>query len=210
MGLQTRKGKESIENETLVILGIDFGTTYVKLARVLHDGRIDVVRSSGKDLQVETAIFLGEDRTEFGQRASNMAGGAPDRYLIEFKRQFGEFDDQGKAITLFVDPKTEQEYSPVDLAALFLRNMKDTVEKTLNASIGAVVISCPAHFKDPARRQVQEAGEAAELKVLGVIDEPVAAAMDYFGESGKTGSYLVFDLGGGTFDVTIVESNESG
>jgi molecular chaperone DnaK len=210
MTLKNAKIKKSTKNEDVVIIGIDSGTTYVKVARVLTDGRIEVVRVNGKDWQLETAIFLGEDRTEFGQRATNMAVSAPERYMIEFKRQFGEFDDQGNALVMYVDPKSHKEYSAVDLAALYLGHVKETVEKTLNASIGGVVISCPAHFKDPARRQVQEAGEAAGFNVLGIIDEPVSAAMAYFAETREQGTFIVFDLGGGTLDVTIIEATENG
>ena len=193
-----------------LIVGIDFGTTFSKIARVMEDGQVEVVRNNGKDLQIPTVIFLGENGEEYGHRANNLSITDPDRLMMEFKRHLGETDGEGNPLVIYVDPKTNREYSVVDLVSLFLKNLKETVEKELSASVGGVVISVPAYFQDLARRQLMEGAKQAGLKVLGLIDEPVAASMAYAVDGEKKGKYLVYDLGGGTFDVTLVEVDETG
>ena len=199
---------KTLESEPL-ILGVDYGTTFTKLARVDDTGRLEVVRSNGRDLQLPTTVQLTKKGPEFGQRAINYALADPDNFHAEFKRFLGEVDSEGNPVVMCIDPATGKERTTPDLVAMYLRHVKETVESELQAEVGASVLTVPAYFTDRQRRQAKQASEDAGLKPLELLDEPVAAAMSYHAEHKKDGEYLVFDLGGGTFDATIVSCEGS-
>lgn len=184
------------------VVGIDFGTTYSAIAFMEGNKPEIIPNKRGKRVTPSVVAFSKSGEILIGEPAKNQAILNPERTISSIKRYMGS------------DYRVEIEgrvFRPQDIAALIIRKLKEDAEEFLGESIKEAVITVPAYFSDAQRQATKEAGELAGLKVLRIINEPTAAALAYGlgkGNSDKELKILVFDLGGGTFDVSILEIAE--
>jgi molecular chaperone DnaK len=177
------------------ILGIDFGTTNSVVA-VIRDGKLDVLRD-GEEAILPSVVGLDSDgRMLVGTPARNQWTLAPERTVRSVKRRMGE-----EARLKMGD----QQYTPQEIAAIIIRTLKDRAEKQIGHPVGKAVITVPAFFNETQREATREAGELAGLEVVRIINEPTAASLTYKASDEGMERLLVYDLGGGTFDVSIVQ-----
>ncbi len=187
-----------------IIVGIDLGTTNSEVA-VVRDGQ-PMVLSEDDDPIVPSFVGLAEDgRLLVGQAAKNQWALRPERTIRSIKRQMG----QDVQVTL-----GETSYSPQEISAMILRTLKQRAERELGQEVRKAVITVPANFNDSQRQATREAGELAGLEVVRILTEPTAAALTYnpqvaAGETPQAEHILVYDLGGGTFDVSIVHAEHN-
>lgn len=182
-----------------LIVGIDLGTTYSAVAKIDDTGRAVIVRDTdGANITPSVVSFKSATNTVTGQIAKKQIG--QKSTFSRFKRDMGT--------------RTSYEsewghHSPTQLSTLVLRKLKDETEKVERAVIAEAVITIPANFSNEAREATLAAAKAAGLTVKYIINEPTAAAMYFAQTSGQqlSGVYAVFDVGGGTFDVSIVRAN---
>lgn len=181
------------------IAGIDLGTTFSALSILNEIGKPQIVPNSEGDRLTPSALYFDEENGDIiriGTEAINSRHINPGRSVRWIKRYMGDSDYQKK-----ID---ERLWSPVELSGLILRKLKQDAELEYT-SIEDVVISVPAHFDEVRRKATMDAGSAAGFNVIGIVNEPVAAALYYATSQEVNGKILVYDLGGGTFDVTIIE-----
>ncbi|MGB7418978.1 MAG: molecular chaperone DnaK [Erythrobacter sp.] len=202
------------------VIGIDLGTTNSCVA-VMDGGKPKVIENSeGARTTPSIVAFTKDGERLIGQPAKRQAVTNPDNTLFAIKRLIGRrFDDpmtkkdmelvpydivKGKNGDAWVEAGGE-EYSPSQISAFILQKMKETAESYLGEDVKQAVITVPAYFNDAQRQATKDAGQIAGLEVLRIINEPTAAALAYGmdKEDGKT--IAVYDLGGGTFDVSILE-----
>lgn len=177
-----------------IVLGIDLGTTNSEVA-VVRDGQSRVIDVDGSRL-VPSVVGLADDGAMLvGQSAHNQYALHPERTVRSIKRRMGE----DTRVNL-----GDQEYSPQEISALILRRLKQAAEIELGAPITRAVITVPAYFSDAQRQSTRDAGELAGLDVVRIINEPTAAALAYEADHSGSRTILVYDLGGGTFDVSVV------
>ena len=179
--------------------GIDLGTTN-SLISVLEDGVPKLVRNALGGVLTPSVVGLADDGSVLvGQAAKERLITQPGKTAASFKRFMGS------AHATVLDRKT---FRPEELSALVLRALKADAEAYLGKPLDEAVISVPAYFNDHQRKATMDAGRLAGLKVERLVNEPTAAALAYgFGDVGE-GKYLIFDLGGGTFDVSILDKYE--
>lgn len=181
---------------TPLIIGIDLGTTNSEVAFV-KGNRPQVLKVDGNAIFPSCVGVDQDDRLIVGQEARNQAVAYPERTVLSIKREMG----RNKKVSL-----ADQSYSPQEISALILKDLKEKAEQAMGESVGHAVITVPAYFTDAQRNATREAGAIAGLEVVRIINEPTAAALAY-GENRageETRTVLVYDLGGGTFDVSIV------
>ena len=202
------------------VIGIDLGTTNSCVA-VMDGGKPKVVENSeGARTTPSIVAFTKDNERLIGQPAKRQAVTNPDNTLFAIKRLIGRrFDDpmtkkdmelvpydivKGKNGDAWVEAGGE-EYSPSQISAFILQKMKETAESYLGETVTQAVITVPAYFNDAQRQATKDAGQIAGLEVLRIINEPTAAALAYGldKEEGKT--IAVYDLGGGTFDISVLE-----
>ncbi|MEM7111961.1 MAG: Hsp70 family protein [Chloroflexota bacterium] len=181
------------------VIGIDLGTTMSAMAVIDEVGRPKMVANSDGDTLTPSAILIkGNDRV-VGSRAKRSAKARPESVAQLVKRHMNEGD------WVFTD-KDGQKHRPEELSALILKKLKQGAEKALGEPVTKAVITVPAYFGDLERNRTKQAGEIAGFEVLGIINEPTAAAIAYGIDKGERNStILVYDLGGGTFDVTVMQ-----
>jgi molecular chaperone DnaK len=177
-------------------VGIDLGTTNSVVAAIdegqpwaIPDENGEVILPSCVGLDVSGKLLVGQD-------AIRQYAAAPERTIKSIKRQMG------------TDQKTrlgDREYLPQEISAIILRTLKHRAETTLGETVTQAVITVPAFFTDAQRQATKEAGDIAGFEVLQILNEPTAAALTYDFRTDETERVLVYDLGGGTFDVSIVE-----
>ncbi len=180
--------------------GIDLGTTYSCIARLDSNGNPEVIRNNEDDSNMVASVvfFENENNVVVGQAAKENIETDGDRVVQFVKREIGKRDMR----TYEFDGKT---YTPVEISALILTRLKNLVESQGN-NIEDVVITVPAYFGLEERSATKQAGELAGLHVLSLINEPTAAALSYCARQFQEDrTILVYDLGGGTFDVTVVK-----
>lgn len=179
------------------VLGIDLGTTN-SLCAVFEDGAPRLVRNAhGADLTPSVVGVLDGGEVVVGEAAREWMSTRPERTVACFKRWMGE----DRVVEL-----GERRFTAPELSALVLRSLKADAEADLGVEVTDAVITVPAYFNEVQRRATKRAGELAGLRVLRVIHEPTAAALAYgFHDARESRTLLVFDLGGGTFDVTVME-----
>src|SRR3954462_6056690 len=202
------------------VIGIDLGTTNSCVA--VMDGKTPKVIENAEGMRTTPSIVAFTDDGErlVGQPAKRQAVTNPDRTIFAVKRLIGRgYDDpmveKDKKLVPYkivragngdawveVDGKT---YSPSQISAFILQKMKETAEAYLGQKVEQAVITVPAYFNDAQRQATKDAGKIAGLEVLRIINEPTAAALAYGLDKAKTGTIAVYDLGGGTFDVSILE-----
>lgn len=178
------------------VVGIDLGTTNSLIA-TLDEGQPWVIPDEEGELLLPSYVGLsGTGELLVGQAAFRQYAAAPERTVKSIKRQMGT--DYSVALG-------ERDYRPQEISAIVLRSLKQRAEETLEEEITQAVITVPAYFTDAQRQATKEAGEIAGFEVLQILNEPTAAALVFDDRSEDTENVLVYDLGGGTFDVSIVE-----
>ncbi len=176
------------------IIGIDLGTTNSEVA-VVADGNVEVIKIDDHE-QLPSVVGIGEDGGLLvGTPARNQYVLYPERTVRSIKREMG------KESSFHLG---DRDYTPQEISAMILRRLKQAAEAYLGATVTKAVITVPAYFSDAQRQATRDAGAIAGLEVVRIINEPTAAALTY--ESGHEGNkrILVYDLGGGTFDVSVV------
>ena len=184
---------------TDIIVGIDLGTTNSEVA-IHRGGRVEVLTdNAGRKILPSVVGFDQDGELLVGEEARNQFLLWPDRTVRSIKRRMGS--DQKL-------PLAGQEYLPQEISAMILRRLKDTAESRLGQPVSKAVITVPAYFSDAQRQATREAGEIAGLEVVRIINEPTAAALVYEAGQHQGKRILVYDLGGGTFDVSVVRIEE--
>ena len=179
-----------------LIVGIDLGTTNSEIA-IVENGQPRVLTEDGDPI-LPSIVGLSEDgRLLVGKAARNQWVLAPERTVKSIKRKMG----QDVKVALGAD-----EYRPQEISAMILRTLKARAERELNVPVRKAVITVPAYFNDSQRQATREAGELAGLEVVRILNEPTAAALTYNPDQSRAERILVYDLGGGTFDVSIVHT----
>src|SRR5262250_97111 len=202
------------------VIGIDLGTTNSCVA--VMEGKTPKVIENAEGMRTTPSIVAFTDDGErlVGQPAKRQAVTNPERTIFAVKRLIGRrYDDpmvdKDKKLVPYkitkasngdawveVDSKT---YSPSQISAFILQKMKETAEAYLGQKVEQAVITVPAYFNDAQRQATKDAGRIAGLEVLRIINEPTAASLSYGLDKQKTGTIAVYDLGGGTFDISILE-----
>lgn len=185
--------------ENKQVFGIDLGTTYSCIAVVDElSGKPYVISNAEGDLTTPSVVYFEDAETRVvGKEAKNTAVLEPDRVVAMVKRNMGALDWRWSF--------EGEEFSPEEISAYILRKVVGDAEQNLGVRPEDVVITCPAYFGIPQRDATAAAGRIAGLNVLEVINEPTAAAISYGLQDDKDQVVLVYDLGGGTFDVSIIE-----
>lgn len=179
------------------VIGIDLGTTNSCVA-VLEGGDPVVIPNSEGNRTTPSVVAFGKDGERIvGEPAKRQAVTNPDRTISSIKRHMGS----NHKVTI-----GDKEYTPQDISAMILQKLKADAEAYLGEKVTDAVITVPAYFKDSQRQATKDAGKIAGLNVLRIINEPTAASLAYGLDKGDTQQkILVYDLGGGTFDVSILE-----
>ena len=181
-----------------IIIGIDLGTTNSVVSYVQADGKVKVIPNpEGKNTTPSAVAFKAGGEEIIGDAAKRQAVINPDT-VLSIKRLMGT--DQKVAVKVL-----NKSFSPQEISAKVLAYMKKYAEDSLGQKIQKAVITVPAYFNDAQRQATKDAGQIAGLEVVRIINEPTASALAYGLESKKAGKILVYDLGGGTFDVSILE-----
>ncbi|MDP4292706.1 MAG: Hsp70 family protein, partial [Bacteroidota bacterium] len=201
------------------IIGIDLGTTNSCVAVMEGNEPIVIPNSEGRRTTPSIVAFTENGERKVGDPAKRQAITNPHKTVFSIKRFMGEtYDRVGKEIRRvpFIVERGENNtprvkiddrlYSPQEISAVILQKMKKTAEDYLGQTVTEAVITVPAYFSDSQRQATKEAGEIAGLNVRRVINEPTAAALAYgLDKMHKDIKIAVFDLGGGTFDISILE-----
>ena len=202
------------------VIGIDLGTTNSCVA-VMDGKEAKVIENSEGARTTPSMVAFTESKEKLvGQSAKRQAVTNPENTLFAIKRLIGRnFEDKlvkddsglvpykivkGDNGDAWVEARSEK-YSPSQITAFILQKMKETAESYLGESVTQAVITVPAYFNDAQRQATKDAGKIAGLEVLRIINEPTAAALAYGLDKKKTGTVAVYDLGGGTFDISILE-----
>ena len=201
------------------VIGIDLGTTNSCVA-VMDGGESEVITNAeGGRTTPSMVAFAKDDERLVGQTAKRQAVTNPTKTISSVKRYMGRRFDEVKNelgdIPYSVEAGNkdqavikidEAEHTPPEISAMVLQKMKQTAEDFLGESVDKAVITVPAYFNDSQRQATKDAGTIAGLEVLRIVNEPTAAALAYgLDKSGKNEKIAVYDLGGGTFDISILE-----
>ena len=178
------------------ILGIDLGTTNSAFA-VMEGGEPEIIVNAEGDRTTPSVVAFTDDERLVGRPAKNQAIQNPERTIASIKRHMGEEDH-----TVDIDGEG---YSPEEISAMILQKIKRDAEDYLGDDVEKAVITVPAYFSDRQRQATKDAGEVAGFEVERIINEPTAAAMAYGLDDESDQTVLVYDLGGGTFDVSILD-----
>ncbi len=181
--------------KTNKIIGIDLGTTN-SCVSIMEGSEVKVIPNAEGGRTTPSVVSFKGDEISVGDVAKRQAITNPNT-VASIKRHMGDLnyrvDIQGK------------KYTPQEISAMILQNLKKTAEDYLGATVTKAVITVPAYFNDAQRQATKDAGKIAGLEVMRIINEPTAAALAYgIDKTDKEQTVLVFDLGGGTFDVSIL------
>ena len=200
------------------VIGIDLGTTNSCVA-VMDGGESEVITNAeGGRTTPSMVAFAKDDERLVGQTAKRQAVTNPTKTISSVKRYMGRRFDEVKEelgdIPYSVEAGNKDqavikiddtEHTPPEISAMVLQKMKQTAEDFLGESVDKAVITVPAYFNDSQRQATKDAGTIAGLEVLRIVNEPTAAALAYgLDKSGKNEKIAVYDLGGGTFDISIL------
>jgi molecular chaperone DnaK (HSP70) len=177
-----------------IIIGIDLGTTNSEVA-IVEKGKVRIIEDEGKKILPSFVGINDSGDILVGETARNQYLAYPERTVKSIKRLMGQSTQVDLA---------GQSYSPQEISAILLKRLKAIAEKSLGQPISKAVITVPAYFSDAQRQATREAGEIAGLEVVRMINEPTAAALTYGANQSEPKRMLVYDLGGGTFDVSVV------
>ena len=202
------------------IIGIDLGTTNSCVAVMEGNQPVVIANSEGKRTTPSIVAFMKDGDRKVGDGAKRQAVTNPKKTISSIKRFMGttfkESEKEIKNVAYSVvnssgSPRVEiddRKYSPQELSAMILQKMKQTAEDYLGQEVTEAVITVPAYFNDAQRQATKEAGEIAGLKVSRIVNEPTAAALAYGLNQNKEMKIVVFDCGGGTHDVSILDLND--
>ena len=179
-------------------VGIDLGTTNSVVA-VLEGGEPSVIANAEGNRTTPSIVAFKSEEVLVGELAKRQAITNPDNTVRSIKRHIG---------TNWKEKFEDKEYTPQEISARILQKLKRDAEAYLGDDVTEAVITVPAYFNDAERQATKEAGQIAGLNVLRIINEPTAASLAYGLENNEDQKILVFDLGGGTFDVSILEISE--
>jgi heat shock protein 1/8 len=215
----------SVNNDEYAI-GIDLGTTYSCVA-VWKDERVQVIANDMGNYTTPSYVAFSDNERLIGDAAKNQAALNPTNTIYDAKRLIGrKFSDATvqqdikhwpfKVVSVDDKPKIcamykgeEKSFSPEEISSMILSKMKQTAEEFLGKPVKKAVITVPAYFNDSQRQATKDAGLIAGLEVLRIINEPTAAALAYgLSENSSNKNILIFDLGGGTFDVSVLNVDE--
>ncbi|MEJ5988677.1 Fe-S protein assembly chaperone HscA [Ramlibacter sp. PS3R-8] len=202
-----------------IAVGIDLGTTHSLVAAVRNGVAECLPDDSGRVILPSVVRYLGEGRRQIGHDAQAAQATDPENTIASAKRFMGRgladianrekmpyrFGDQPGMVTLLT---REGEKSPVEVSAEILATLRHRAEDTFNDDLHGAVITVPAYFDDAQRQATKDAAQLAGLNVLRLINEPTAAAIAYGLDNGSEGLYAVYDLGGGTFDISILRLSQ--
>src|SRR5207249_2086433 len=202
------------------IIGIDLGTTNSVVAIMEGDQPKVLINSQGSRLTPSVVAFTEKGERLVGQVAKHQQITNPKNTVFSIKRFMGrrhsEVAQEEKMVPYEITGGSEEsvkvkvrgkEYTPEQISAFILQDLKKTAEDYLGEKVTDAVITVPAYFNDAQRKATKDAGEIAGLKVLRVLPEPTAAALAYGLDKKKNEKICVFDLGGGTFDVSVLEAS---
>ena len=182
------------------VIGIDLGTTN-SVVSVMEGGEpVVITNPEGSRITPSVVGFTKDGQRLVGRLAKNQAVSNPDRTISSIKRHMGDPNYH-----VAIDGKN---YTPPEISAMILQKLKSDAEAYLGETVTQAVITVPAYFNDSQRQATKDAGKIAGLEVLRIINEPTAAALAYGLDKDQDETVLVFDLGGGTFDVSILELSE--
>lgn len=186
------------EEQVKRIYGIDLGTTYSAITCINEHGKPEIITNSDNERVTPSVVYFESlENVIVGKIAKESAKTEPDRVVDFVKLQMNNRD-----WTFELDGKS---FRPEEISAFILKRLVNDAAKTGNHDVKDVVITCPAYFGDLERSRTRQAGEIAGLNVVEILDEPVAAAINYgLNEESKGKNIIVYDLGGGTFDVTVL------
>ena len=200
------------------IIGIDLGTTNSCVAVMEGNEPVVITNSEGKRTTPSIVAFINGGERKIGDPAKRQAVTNPEKTISSIKRFMGTGFDESKSevgrvpykvVNSKGTPRVEidgKEYSPQEVSAMVLQKMKQTAEDYLGSEVTEAVITVPAYFNDAQRQATKEAGEIAGLKVMRIVNEPTAAALAYgLDKQSKDMKIVVFDCGGGTHDVSVLE-----
>ena len=216
---EAKDNKNKIEGP---VIGIDLGTTY-SCVGIFRNGSVEIIPNElGNRITPSVVAFTDDDRL-VGEAAKNQAALNPKRTIYSVKRLIGRkyndkevqmdkkllpydiIDKDGKPYIQVETKGQKKLYSPEEISAMVLTKMKTVAENFLGTKVKNAVITVPAYFNDSQRQSTKDAGTIAGLNVLRIINEPTAAAIAYgLDKKDKERNILVFDLGGGTFDVSLL------
>src|ERR1700732_3954555 len=202
------------------VIGIDLGTTNSCVAVMEGKSAKVIENSEGMRTTPSMVAFTESGERLVGQSAKRQAVTNPENTFFAIKRLIGRrYEDpmveKDKKLVPYQIVRADngdawvqshgKKYSPPEISAFILQKMKETAESYLGQKVEQAVITVPAYFNDAQRQATKDAGKIAGLEVLRIINEPTAAALAYGLDKSKTGTIAVYDLGGGTFDVSILE-----
>ena len=204
------------------IIGIDLGTTNSVVAVMEGDTPKVLTNSQGSRLTASVVGFTEKGEQLVGQIAKNQQVTNPENTVFSIKRFMGRRHSEvhseekivpykivgGESELVKVDIRGKA-YTPPEISAMVLRDLKKTAEEYLGDTVTRAVITVPAYFNDSQRQATKDAGEIAGLKVERIINEPTAAALAYGLEKKANEKIAVFDLGGGTFDISILDIGDN-
>lgn len=203
------------EEEDNIVVGIDLGTTH-SLVAISRESKPEIIRDVDGNMLHPSVVHYLDGTITTGYHAQEKAGGAClssvkrllGREVADIKKTSGAIpypiaaNYEGGVIRLDVGG---EEVTPVEVSAEILKSLKVQAERALKQEVTRVVITVPAYFDDAARQATKYAAQLAGLEVMRLVNEPTAAALAYGLDQGKEGTYAVYDLGGGTFDISILK-----
>lgn len=197
------KGKMTMTKEVKKVFGIDLGTTYSCISYIDENGKAVIIKNAENELITPSVVFFddGGDNIIVGNIAKESAKMYPEDVASFVKRSMGDEH--------FLFFHGDKQYSAEEISSFVLRKLVNDAQNHLGEEIEDVVITCPAYFGINEREATQKAAEIAGLNALQIINEPTAAAVTYGLNENKDQTILVYDLGGGTFDVTIIQTSEN-
>ena len=181
------------------IIGIDLGTTNSCVAVIEGGEPVVIANAEGARTTPSVVAFSKDGERMVGQVAKRQAITNPDRTISSIKR------DMGTARKVNIDGK---DFTPQEISAIILQKLKNDAESYLGDKVTEAVITVPAYFTDAQRQATKDAGKIAGLEVKRIINEPTAAALAYGIDKETDQKVMVYDLGGGTFDVSIIEMGD--
>jgi molecular chaperone HscA len=208
-------GQSPDPHQRRIAVGIDLGTTHSLVASVRNGVAECLPDAQGRVLLPSAVRYLGDGRRAIGFDALDAQGDDPENTLVSVKRFMGrtlaDVTGHGRLPYRFVDrpgmlavDTREGEKSPVEVSAEILAALRQRAEDSFDGEVFGAVITVPAYFDDAQRQATKDAAQLAGLNVLRLINEPTAAAVAYGLDNGSEGLYAVFDLGGGTFDISLL------
>jgi molecular chaperone DnaK len=196
VSVKNKKNHPKEEKNMSKIIGIDLGTTFSAVA-VMEGGKATIIPNAEGSRTTPSVVSINEDGERLvGQVARNQAITHPEQTIRSIKRHMGE----DYKVTIH-----GKDYTPQEISAMILQKLKTDAENYLGEKVTKAIITVPAYFEDAQRQATKDAGRIAGLDVQRIINEPTAASLSYGLDKGEDHTILVFDFGGGTFDVSILE-----